>query len=125
MRVRNAVIGSIALAALAMVAPLSGNGLGLISQAMAGTDVSVSFNTFYGRLGPHGNWVNYRGGYVFLPGGRPNGWRPYTYGHWVFTQEYGWLWVSDEPFGWATYHYGRWGYGPDIGWYWMPGTRWA
>jgi hypothetical protein len=55
---------------------------------------------------------------------RPD-WRPYTVGHWVFTNEYGWMWISNEPFGWATYHYGRWSYDDDIGWYWVPGRRWA
>ncbi|RWP45882.1 MAG: hypothetical protein EOR04_00655 [Mesorhizobium sp.] len=102
------------------VAPLS-----LVSEARAATDVSVSISTFYDELSSHGDWVSYRGATVFVPVDVPDDWRPYTLGHWVYTEQYGWLWVSDEPFGWATYHYGRWGYADDIGWYWVPGTRWA
>ena len=29
-------------------------------------------------------------------------------GHWEDTNEYGWLWVSNENWGDVTYHYGRW-----------------
>ncbi|TIO28872.1 DUF6600 domain-containing protein, partial [Mesorhizobium sp.] len=102
------------------VAPLS-----LVSEARAATDVSISISTFYDDLSSHGDWVSYQGATVFVPVDVPDDWRPYTLGHWVYTEQYGWLWVSDEPFGWATYHYGRWGYADDIGWYWVPGTRWA
>ncbi|TJU92820.1 MAG: hypothetical protein E5Y10_02130 [Mesorhizobium sp.] len=102
------------------VAPLS-----LVSEARAATDVSVSISTFYDKLSSHGDWVSYRGATVFVPVDVADDWRPYTIGHWVYTEQHGWLWVSDEPFGWATYHYGRWGYADDIGWYWVPGTRWA
>ncbi|MGX9179904.1 DUF6600 domain-containing protein [Mesorhizobium sp. BHbdii] len=102
------------------VAPLS-----FVSEASAATDVSISISTFYDDLSSHGDWVSYHGATVFVPVDVPDDWRPYTLGHWVYTEQYGWLWVSDEPFGWATYHYGRWGYADDIGWYWVPGTRWA
>ena len=97
------------------------------SQALADTSVSVNFGVggFYDRLEPYGNWVSYENQYVFLPHHIDHGWRPYTLGHWSFTQRYGWMWVSSERFGWATYHYGRWGYSRDIGWYWVPGRRWA
>ncbi|MER9682875.1 hypothetical protein NKJ23_26735 [Mesorhizobium sp. M0184] len=100
------------------IAPLS-----LVSEARAATTVSIS--TFYEDLSSYGDWVSYHGATVFVPVDVPDDWRPYTLGHWVYTEQYGWLWVSDEPFGWATYHYGRWGYADDIGWYWVPGTRWA
>ncbi|MER9577095.1 hypothetical protein NKJ09_11120 [Mesorhizobium sp. M0189] len=100
------------------IAPLS-----LVSEARAATTVSIS--TFYEDLSSYGDWVSYHGASVFVPVDVPDGWRPYTVGHWAYTEQYGWLWISDEPFGWATYHYGRWGYADDIGWYWVPGTRWA
>ncbi|WP_353843426.1 DUF6600 domain-containing protein, partial [Mesorhizobium sp.] len=102
------------------VAPLS-----LVTEARAATDVSISISTFYDELSSHGDWVSYRGATVFVPVDVADDWRPYTLGHWIYTEQYGWLWVSDEPFGWATYHYGRWGYADDIGWYWVPGTRWG
>src|SRR5258708_33820088 len=51
-------------------------------------------------------------------------WRPYTLGHWVYTDDDGWLWVSDEEWGWAAYHYGRW-YNDSGRWFWVPGRVWA
>jgi hypothetical protein len=44
----------------------------------------------------------------------------HTVGHWVWTDDYGWLWVSDEPYGWATHHYGRRYEDPIYGWAWVP-----
>ena len=80
---------------------------------------------FYGRLAPYGNWIWLQGQYVWVPKNVGPYWRPYTVGRWVFTDHYGWMWVSDEPFGWATYHYGRWGFSNRVGWFWVPGSRWA
>jgi len=87
-----------------------------------GADVTV--NVFYNELTPYGRWV-YREGYgqVWVPR-VAYGWRPYTTGHWVYT-DYGWAWVADEPWGWAAFHYGRWFYDNEIGWSWVPGTVWA
>ena len=55
-------------------------------------------------------------------------WRPYEYGHWVYTDEWGWYWVSDDEeddWGWVTYHYGRWAFDRGLGWFWVPGDEWA
>jgi hypothetical protein len=99
----------------------------LVGEARAATsvDVNISIGTFYDRLDPYGDWIWYRGRYVWVPDRISPRWRPYTVGHWVYTRRNGWFWVSDEPFGWAAYHYGRWGYSPRIGWFWIPGRRWA
>ena len=81
---------------------------------------------FFDALAPYGQWVADRSyGYVFVPDRRGAGWRPYQEGQWVWTDEYGWYWQSNEPFGWATYHYGRWDYRPDYGWFWVPGDVWS
>jgi uncharacterized protein YraI len=80
---------------------------------------------FYNRLQPYGNWIWLQGQYVWVPARVGPSWRPYTVGRWVFTDRYGWMWVSNEPFGWATYHYGRWGFSNRVGWFWVPGNRWA
>ncbi len=125
MRIRRALIYSIATAAMMLISPAPSPILDVPTSAVAATSASISINTFYTDLAPHGSWVSYRDSYVFVPAQVAVDWRPYTAGHWVHTERYGWLWVSDEPFGWATYHYGRWGYAEDIGWYWVPGTRWA
>jgi hypothetical protein len=79
---------------------------------------------FYSQLSPYGSWT-YRDGYgqVWVPK-VDAGWRPYTTGHWVYTDE-GWAWVADEPWGWAAFHYGRWFYDAQVGWGWVPGTVWA
>src|SRR5437660_1305523 len=55
----------------------------------------VDFGVFYSDLTPYGEWVDRPGyGRVWLPSGRPAGWRPYTLGRWVET-DYGWTWVSE------------------------------
>src|SRR5690606_29547454 len=63
--------------------------------------------------------------HVWVPINVDPQWRPYSHGRWVWTDRYGWYFVSDEPYAWAVYHYGRWAFDRDIGWYWVPGTRWA
>jgi len=120
----SAYIAGGAVAALALFSgPTSNSVLQFTPAAEAAASVSIS--VFYDGLSNDGSWVNHRGSYVFIPANVKKGWRPYTDGHWVYTEDFGWTWVSNERFGWATYHYGRWGYGDDIGWYWVPGTRWA
>jgi hypothetical protein len=94
------------------------------SEAWAAVDVSINVGAFYDRLAAYGDWVRRGGVYVFVPAVDAE-WRPYTLGHWEYTNRFGWLWVSDEPFGWATYHYGRWGFDEEIGWFWVPATEWA
>ena len=81
---------------------------------------------FYDALDPHGDWFEVEGhGFVFQPRtANARGWRPYTDGEWVWTEQ-GWTWKSNEPFGWATYHYGRWARLSRRGWVWVPGSEWA
>lgn len=123
MKIRTVLAGT-ALAALALVTD-AGAPLGITDMPRAEAAVSISFSVFYDDLAQYGDWVSYQDTYVFVPARVGGDWRPYTLGHWVYADRYGWTWVSDEPFGWATYHYGRWGYAEDIGWYWVPGKRWA
>ncbi len=85
----------------------------------------LSFGVFYSSLSPYGRWIeNSAYGMCWRPIGVPNWWRPYTYGHWVWS-DYGWTWVSNYPWGWATFHYGRWVFDPPYGWIWVPGYVWA
>jgi hypothetical protein len=88
---------------------------------------AASYSMFYTGLEPFGVWRDtpvY--GYVWQPRQAMDSrsWRPYTNGHWVYTDA-GWTWISEEPFGWATYHYGRWMRLRGIGWVWVPDTEWA
>lgn len=84
---------------------------------------TASISYFHEQLSPYGRWVARDGyGEVWVPYVAA-GWRPYTTGHWVYTDQ-GWAWVADESWGWAPFHYGRWFYA-DGGWGWVPGTVWA
>ena len=86
-----------------------------------------SYATFYRKLDPYGDWMETSDyGYVFQPrqATQSRDWRPYTHGHWVYTDA-GWTWISEEQFGWATYHYGRWTRLRSVGWVWVPGEQWA
>jgi hypothetical protein len=80
---------------------------------------------FYDRLSPYGNWVDYNSyGYVWTPRHMGYRWRPYSDGHWVWT-DYGWTWIANEEWGDIPFHYGRWGWDNDMGWFWVPGTVWG
>ena len=80
---------------------------------------------FYAPLAPNGTWIEVGTyGRCWRPAGVTPEWRPYCYGHWVWT-DCGWYWASDEPWGWACYHYGCWVYDPDYAWVWVPGIEWA
>ncbi|MEN6559702.1 MAG: DUF6600 domain-containing protein [Acidobacteriota bacterium] len=80
---------------------------------------------FYDELQPYGAWVSCRPyGYVWIPGDVGYSWRPYTRGHWAWT-DYGWTWVSIERWGWIAFHYGRWGWDRALGWFWVPDIVWG
>ena len=80
---------------------------------------------FYSQLDPYGMWVSYQPyGYVWIPGNVGYTWRPYTRGHWVWS-DYGWTWVSLERWGWIAFHYGRWGWDRRLGWFWVPDVVWG
>jgi hypothetical protein len=86
-------------------------------------EMDVSY--FYDYLSPYGIWVSYPTyGYVWVPRHMGLGWRPYTNGRWVWTDD-GWTWVSYYEWGWVPFHYGRWGWDRRIGWFWVPGTIWG
>ncbi|HUR42465.1 MAG TPA: DUF6600 domain-containing protein, partial [Aestuariivirga sp.] len=124
MKLTSFLASSAALATIAIIVPASAPvSWNPIAPAQARTN--ISFSLFYNDLAPYGSWVSYDDTYVFVPVRTHRHWRPYAEGHWVYTNRYGWMWISEEPFGWATYHYGRWGFAEDIGWYWVPGSRWA
>jgi hypothetical protein len=70
----------------------------------------VDVSVFVEPLAPYGTWTSVEGyERVWIPRNVPQGWRPYTDGRWVYTDD-GWTWVSDHEWGWAPFHYGRWSY---------------
>ncbi len=93
--------------------------------APAGDPAAAGVDYFHSQLSPYGQWVARDGyGMVWVPNVNP-GWRPYTAGHWAYTDQ-GWAWVGDERWGWAAYHYGRWYYDGGVSsWAWVPGYTWA
>jgi hypothetical protein len=111
------VVGTVAASAQ----PYNDNG----PHAPAGPQVSVGFNVFYDSLSPYGSWVDLDPwGQVWQPSMTPAGWRPYTLGHWAYSDD-GWTWISDFEWGWAPFHYGRWFFDPYYGWVWIPGDVWG
>jgi hypothetical protein len=96
------------------------------APADTGIDTEPEADYFYDDLTPYGQWVTVAGyGPCWEPYNVAPDWRPYTLGHWVYSDDDGWLWVSDEPFGWCCYHYGRWAYLPGGRWCWVPGREWG
>jgi len=94
------------------------------ADVVVGARVNLNTNVNFSELNDYGEWVIVPGyGTVWRPDADP-GWRPFTYGHWVYTND-GWLWDSDEPFGWIVCHYGNWAYDDDQGWVWLPGYEWS
>ena len=87
--------------------------------------VSVSVDFFHDHLESYGDWREVGDyGYCWQPRNVDRDWRPYSDGHWVYTDA-GWTWDSEEPYSWAVYHYGRWARVDRIGWVWVPGTEWG
>jgi hypothetical protein len=117
----------LAIAAAVAVASTSLVG-GAYAPARAQTEVSVSAE-FRTALEPHGKWQRHnRWGEVWIPAKRERGWRPYTVGQWVYTDDYGWYWTAadaEADWGWIVYHYGRWVMDDDLGWVWVPGNEWG
>jgi hypothetical protein len=72
-------------------------------------------------LDQYGSWRTVETyGSVWVPGGMPAGWVPYSTGRWIWDPRFGWTWLDEAPWGWAPYHYGRWVFvGPY--WAWAPG----
>jgi len=87
--------------------------------------LSPEASFFYDQLAPHGQWFWLEPyGWVWTPNDVDTAWRPYTDGHWVYT-DCGWTWVSEREWGWAPFHYGRWFFHDHRGWCWVPGQDWA
>lgn len=115
-----ALLAGTAFTAVGVVLPYPG----AVTSALA--QEAVDFRT---ALEPFGMWQNDpRWGAVWVPFNKPRAWRPYTIGHWVYTEEWGWYWISEDDeqdWGWVTFHYGRWVVLRGVGWAWVPGDEWA
>jgi FecR protein len=71
-------------------------------------------------LDSYGEWIQTpEYGWMWCPRGVASDWAPYRQGYWRWYPRYGWTWISYEPWGWTPYHYGRWAYVRDR-WCWAP-----
>src|SRR5262245_48393438 len=123
-RVRRAALAIVTGAAMAVGVLCALIAFGSLTPAVAqiSEDAQIALEQ-YGSWQPH---PRFGGGWV--PGMLPREWQPYEYGDWVYTDEWGAYWVSDDieaNWGWVVYHYGRWAVEPGIGWFWVPGDEWA
>ena len=127
MRARPKTIRALLIAGIAVCAiasPLVD--FSVVPAAAQAVSVSVEFRT---ALEPYGAWQRHRRwGEVWIPSRVARDWQPYTVGHWVYSQDYGWYWAADDQeadWGLVTYHYGRWVVDDQFGWMWIPGTEWG
>src|SRR6266436_1325906 len=120
--IRALLIAVIAVCAIA--SPLVD--ISVVPAAAQAVSVSVEFRR---ALEPYGAWQHHRRwGEVWIPSRVARDWQPYTVGHWVYSQDYGWYWAADDQeadWGLVTYHYGRWVVDDQFGWMWIPGTEWG
>ena len=77
---------------------------------------------YYGELSRYGHWVyTDEFGWTWKPDNVSGDWRPYYEGEWDYGPG-GPVWVGSEPWGWAVYRYGRWNFRVGLGWLWIPGA---
>jgi len=117
------------LARIAVIAMLSWVPTSLLDVRLAAAQIeSIAFE-FRTALEPYGEFRHVaRWGEVWVPNDVAPNWRPYTIGCWVYSDDYGWYWASDQaeaPREWIVFHYGRWVWVDDIGWVWLPGREWG
>jgi hypothetical protein len=120
--IRALLIASVAVCAI--TSPIAN--IVATSAAAQAASLSAEFRT---ALEPYGAWQHHRRwGDVWIPSRVGRDWKPYTVGHWVYSQDYGWYWAPSEQeanWGLVTYHYGRWVADDEFGWMWIPGTEWG
>lgn len=72
-----------------------------------------------------GHWVHSdEYGWVWQPNGVAEDWRPYYRGRWA-PYSGGMTWISDEPWAYVAYHHGRWHWSLGVGWFWIPGVNYS
>src|SRR6266853_3920996 len=127
MRARPKTIRALLIAGVAVCGIASPLAKIYVNPAAAqAVSLSIEFRT---ALEPYGAWQHHRRwGEVWIPSRVARNWQPYTVGHWVYSQDYGWYWAADDQeadWGLVTYHYGRWVVDDQYGWMWIPGTEWG
>ena len=120
-----AILAGVSASALCAATPIIAPSL---APAAAQTSVAISVE-FRTALTPYGSWRTVpRWGEVWTPANVNRDWRPYTVGNWVYSDDFGWYWLSDSAeaeWGWVAFHYGRWAFDDSVGWFWIPGNEWG
>ena len=120
-----AILAGVSASALSAATPIIAPSL---APAAAQTSVAVSVE-FRTALTPYGSWRTVpRWITVTIPANVNRDWRPYTVGNWVYSDEFGWYWLSNSTeaeWGWVAFHYGRWAFDNSAGWFWIPGNEWG
>jgi hypothetical protein len=82
-----------------------------------------STNPAWSDLDANGNWYNVPGqGQIWSPYDASNpGWEPYSNGYWMWTPQFGYVWVSQNTWGYMPYQCGMWNWYSSFGWGWSPG----
>jgi FecR protein. len=80
-------------------------------------------NAAWNDLDANGSWYDVPGqGYVWSPYvAATAGWDPYGCGHWMWTPQFGYVWVSCANWGYLPYSCGSWNFYDGFGWGWAPG----
>ena len=123
--ITRAILAGVSASALLIATPLVAPSIAP-AAAQTSNSISVEFRT---GLTPYGSWRTVaRWGEVWAPARVARDWQPYTAGNWVYSEDYGWYWISDSSeaeWGWITYHYGRWAFDDTAGWVWVPNNVWG
>ena len=81
------------------------------------------YMTGYEDLDANGTWSSDPDyGPAWTPSSVAATWSPYSDGHWIHVQPWGWTWVDNASWGYAPFHYGRWVFANNR-WSWCPGRR--
>lgn len=123
--ITRAILAGVSVSALLIATPLVAPSIAP-AAAQTRSSISIEFRT---ALTPYGSWRTVgRWGEVWIPARVGRDWQPYTVGNWVYSEDYGWYWISDSSeaeWGWIAYHYGRWAFDDAAGWVWVPDNVWG
>ena len=101
-----------ALAALMIGAPAGLGPVppGLVGEARAQSERDATLiEEFREKLAPLGAWVRMKSfGQIWQPAELAADWKPYTVGRWIFNDQVGWYFASDEPWAEITDPYSCW-----------------
>jgi hypothetical protein len=93
------------------------------SRTAATQGFADSANPAWNDLDANGNWYNVPGqGNIWSPYDASDaGFDPYGNGYWMWTPQFGDVWVSGYSWGYLPFQCGNWNFYDNFGWGWAPG----